>query len=144
VRWSRDRQTVTFRKEEREVLAALAARVRKRGLNETAHRAAVLHSDVVTVATSIATPSGAEAGAQTRGVIGDGTGMRGGQRLHWELARAVLTYVQLEILQEFRRRYLITFTPTGVARAGWHKLDVRVKRSGTRVQARSGYVSSAP
>ena len=50
----------------------------------------------------------------------------------------------LEILQEFRRRYLITFAPTGVAKAGWHKLEVRVKRSGTRVQARSGYFSSAP
>ena len=50
----------------------------------------------------------------------------------------------LEILREFRRRYLITFTPTGVTRAGWHKLEVRVKRSGTRAQARSGYFSSAP
>jgi tight adherence protein B len=48
----------------------------------------------------------------------------------------------LEILQEFRRRYLITYTPTGVDNAGWHKLEVRVKRPGARVQARTGYFSS--
>lgn len=49
----------------------------------------------------------------------------------------------LEVLQEFRRRYLITYTPTGVEKAGWHKLDVRVKRPGARVQSRSGYFSAA-
>lgn len=48
----------------------------------------------------------------------------------------------LEILQEFRRRYVITFTPTGVAPGGWHKLEVRVKRPGSRVQARAGYFSA--
>lgn len=48
----------------------------------------------------------------------------------------------LEILQEFRRRYVITFTPTGVTPGGWHKLEVRVKRPNTRVQARAGYFSA--
>lgn len=43
------------------------------------------------------------------------------------------------VLDEFRYRYLVTYTPTGVAREGWHKLDVRVKRSGARVRARPGY-----
>lgn len=47
----------------------------------------------------------------------------------------------LEILQEFRRRYVLTFTPTDVVRGGWHTLSVRVNRPGARVQARSGYVS---
>lgn len=50
----------------------------------------------------------------------------------------------LEILQEFRRRYVITFTPTGVTPGGWHRLDVRVKRPRGRVQARAGYFSAAP
>ena len=46
----------------------------------------------------------------------------------------------VSILQEFRQRYLVSYTPKGVAREGWHKLDVRVKRSGT-VKARPGYQS---
>ncbi len=49
----------------------------------------------------------------------------------------------LEVLREFRRRYVITFTPTGVAPGGWHKLEVRVNRPRARVQARAGYFSSA-
>jgi VWFA-related protein len=43
------------------------------------------------------------------------------------------------ILQEFRHRYLISYTPRGVAKAGWHQLTVRVKRGGT-VRARRGYL----
>ena len=50
----------------------------------------------------------------------------------------------LEILQEFRRRYVITFTPTGVERAGWHQLSVRVNRRSARVQSRPGYFSARP
>jgi VWFA-related protein len=43
------------------------------------------------------------------------------------------------ILDEFRYRYLVTYTPKGVAKDGWHQLDVRVNRSGARVKARPGY-----
>ncbi|HEX6162136.1 MAG TPA: VWA domain-containing protein [Vicinamibacterales bacterium] len=43
------------------------------------------------------------------------------------------------ILDEFRHRYLLTYTPTNVAKGGWHKLDVRVNRPGARVKARPGY-----
>jgi Ca-activated chloride channel family protein len=43
-----------------------------------------------------------------------------------------------EILESFRRRYLISFTPTGVAKPGWHKLSVKVKGGGD-VRARLGY-----
>ena len=51
-----------------------------------------------------------------------------------------LDSIFVDILQEFRQRYLISYTPRGVAKEGWHKLDVRVKRSGT-VKARPGYQS---
>jgi VWFA-related protein len=43
-----------------------------------------------------------------------------------------------ELLEGFRNRYLLSFAPTGVDRAGWHTLAVRVK-SGGEVRARSGY-----
>jgi len=43
-----------------------------------------------------------------------------------------------EILDNFRNRYMISFYPTGVERAGWHTLKVRAK-SGGDVRARSGY-----
>jgi VWFA-related protein len=48
----------------------------------------------------------------------------------------------VEILQEFRRRYVITFVPTGVQPGGWHQLSVRVNKRGSRVQARPGYFST--
>lgn len=43
------------------------------------------------------------------------------------------------ILDEFRYRYLVTYTPRNVPRGGWHTLDVRVNRPGARVKARPGY-----
>ena len=45
------------------------------------------------------------------------------------------------VLDEFRQRYLLSFTPQGVTKGGWHTLDVRVKRRGASVRARPGYVS---
>jgi VWFA-related protein len=45
----------------------------------------------------------------------------------------------LRVLDEFRQRYLITYTPSGVTRAGWHTIQVRVKRRGAVVKARAGY-----
>jgi VWFA-related protein len=46
------------------------------------------------------------------------------------------------ILDEFRHRYLVTYTPRNVPRDGWHKLDVRVNKPGARVKARPGYQGS--
>jgi VWFA-related protein len=55
---------------------------------------------------------------------------------------ANLSAIFLEVLQEFRQRYLISYTPRGVARDGWHRLEVRVKRRGT-VKARPGYLAGS-
>jgi VWFA-related protein len=46
------------------------------------------------------------------------------------------------VLENLRSRYVLTYYPTGVASAGWHDLDVKVKRSGTSVTARTGYYRS--
>lgn len=47
------------------------------------------------------------------------------------------------ILDEFRHRYLLSYEPRGVDKAGWHRLDVKVKRSGVKVKARPGYLREA-
>jgi len=47
----------------------------------------------------------------------------------------------LRLLNEYRQRYLLSYTPTGVGRDGWHKIDVRVKRPNVNVRARSGYLA---
>lgn len=44
-----------------------------------------------------------------------------------------------KILDEFRHRYLLSYAPEGVAGAGWHRLEVRVKQRGASVKARPGY-----
>jgi VWFA-related protein len=62
-----------------------------------------------------------------------------GGRLHEVDARSDLSATFRSILDEFRHRYLITYTPRDVARSGWHKLDVRVNRRGATVRARPGY-----
>ncbi|MBI4476696.1 MAG: VWA domain-containing protein [Acidobacteria bacterium] len=45
----------------------------------------------------------------------------------------------LEVLEDIRTRYVLTYYPTDVASDGWHTLTVQVKRSGLTVQAREGY-----
>jgi len=48
----------------------------------------------------------------------------------------------LEILDEFRQRYVLSYTPRGVSAAGWHRLEVRVKNHrGAVVRARPGYAA---
>jgi VWFA-related protein len=47
----------------------------------------------------------------------------------------------LGILEEFRHRYLVSYTPKGVSKDGWHKLDVRVKNRRTTLKARPGYLA---
>jgi VWFA-related protein len=47
----------------------------------------------------------------------------------------------LRVLEEFRQRYLLSYTPQGVSRDGWHRLDVRVKGRRADVKARPGYLA---
>jgi VWFA-related protein len=47
------------------------------------------------------------------------------------------------ILEEFRMRYLISYSPEGVSTAGWHRLDVRVRGRGLTVRARPGYFAGS-
>ena len=51
-----------------------------------------------------------------------------------ELAR---TFVR--ILSEFRTRYVVSYTPRGAQKPGWHRLEVHVDVPGASVTARPGY-----
>ena len=55
-----------------------------------------------------------------------------------------LSEVFSRILEEFRVRYLISYSPQGVTGAGWHRLDVRVRARGATVRARPGYFAADP
>ena len=62
----------------------------------------------------------------------------GGRRIAIESTRD-LTTVFVSILEEFRHRYLVSYSPRGVTREGWHSLKVRVKTRSAAVRARPGY-----
>jgi VWFA-related protein len=66
------------------------------------------------------------------------TDMTGGATLKVESTKN-LSGTFLKILEEFRQRYLISFSPSGVAKDGWHRLEVRVKNRRVNVKARTGY-----
>ncbi len=73
------------------------------------------------------------------GFLRDLTTVTGGQLFEVEKT-ANLETIFLTVLEEFRRRYLLSYTPRGVAPDGWHRLAVRVKRNAT-VKARPGYLA---
>ncbi|MEX2272899.1 MAG: VWA domain-containing protein [Vicinamibacterales bacterium] len=47
-----------------------------------------------------------------------------------------------QLIRAFRQRYLLSFVPQHVARGGWHKIEVRMKRRGLNAKARLGYFGS--
>jgi VWFA-related protein len=50
--------------------------------------------------------------------------------------------VFVNVLNEFRQRYVLTYTPTGVTQGdGWHRVSVQLKRQRGRIVARPGYYS---
>ena len=69
------------------------------------------------------------------------TALTGGRLFEVERTQN-LESVFLGVLEEFRHRYLVSYTPRGVTASGWHQLDVRVKRRGT-VKARPGYLAGS-
>lgn len=48
----------------------------------------------------------------------------------------------LRILNRFRSRFVLSYTPTGVPPGGVHSIDVRVKPRGLTVKARRSYIGS--
>ena len=54
---------------------------------------------------------------------------------------ANLGAIFLGVLEEFRQRYLISYTPRGVPKDGWHKLDVTIRNRKATIKARPGYLA---
>jgi Ca-activated chloride channel family protein len=75
--------------------------------------------------------------------LGDLTENTGGRLFKIESTRS-LSAVFLEMLNEFRLRYLLSYSPAGVAQEGWHQLVVRVKGRNATVRARPGYLAGGP
>ena len=93
---------------------------------------AAKRSDAVAYAVAVRSPAKPE-------FLRDLASLTGGRLFEVEKTEK-LDAIFIGILQEFRQRYLVSYTPRGVAREGWHRLDVRVKRGGV-VKARPGYQS---
>jgi Ca-activated chloride channel family protein len=70
----------------------------------------------------------------------DLTDQTGGRLFKVESTRS-LSQVFLEMLGEFRQRYLLSYSPAGVSHDGWHELTVRVKGRNAVVKARPGYLA---
>jgi len=66
-----------------------------------------------------------------------------GGRLYEIEKTANLSNVFLSVLEEFRHRYLISYTPRNVDRGGWHKLDVSIRGRKAAVKARPGYLGAS-
>jgi Ca-activated chloride channel family protein len=69
----------------------------------------------------------------------DITSQTGGRLLDVDSRNLSSTF--LSVLNEFRERYVLTYSPQGVERQGWHALEVRVKRKAASVKARPGYLA---
>ena len=50
-----------------------------------------------------------------------------------------LSQTFLRILEEFRQRYVLSFSPRGVSTSGWHRLEIRLKGRRVTINARAGY-----
>jgi Ca-activated chloride channel family protein len=70
----------------------------------------------------------------------DVTSLTGGRLFEIEKT-ATLGQIFVSVLEEFRRSYLVSYTPKDVDKNGWHRLDVRVKGRRVNVRARPGYLA---
>jgi Ca-activated chloride channel family protein len=69
----------------------------------------------------------------------DGLTRETGGRVLFATSSADLRPAFTKTLAEFRDRYVLSYTPTGVAATGWHRLDVTLKGKKGKVTARRGY-----
>lgn len=83
---------------------------------------------------------GVEIGRNRTSFPKDLSSATGGRLIEIESTKA-LSATFSGILDEFRTRYLVSYSPQGVTTGGWHRLDVHVKNRNAVVKARPGYLS---
>jgi len=71
------------------------------------------------------------------------TDLTGGRLIAVDTTK-VLRGTFLEVLDEFRHRYVLAFSPRGVPASGWHALTVRLRSKRATVTARPGYFAERP
>ena len=81
----------------------------------------------------------ASGGARRWPLLKDLADATGGQTMEIASSKDLKSQFQ-RILQEFRSRYVLTFTPRGVPDGGFHRLDVRARRG--NVKGRPGYIGA--
>jgi VWFA-related protein len=67
----------------------------------------------------------------------------GGEELQVSSSRDLRSAFQ-RILAAFRSRYVLAYSPQGVAPGGFHRLEIKVPRRNVTVKARAGYVGIGP
>lgn len=72
-----------------------------------------------------------------RGILREFTDRTGGKLL--EVDSSALTAAFMTVLNEFRQRYVLSYTLPATPSPGWHDIDVRVKGRRATVRTRSGY-----
>jgi VWFA-related protein len=65
-----------------------------------------------------------------------------GGRVLWIPSLDRLSDAFASVLDEFRTRYVLAYSPTAVPAGGWHKIEVRVKGRNMSVDARRGYFAA--
>lgn len=85
---------------------------------------------------------GVEVGRRRAGFLRELSSVTGGRLIEIESTKD-LSATFRGILDEFRGRYLLSYSPQGVVSGGWHRLDVRVKGRNVVVKARPGYLSGS-
>lgn len=103
-------------------------------LSDAAVLDAARRSDAVVYAVSV--------GENTRRTFLDDLGDATGGTLFKIGSTKDLGSAFLRVIQEFRRRYLLSYSPSGVTKSGWHRLEVRVKGRKAMVRARPGYLAT--
>jgi VWFA-related protein len=83
----------------------------------------------------------AQVGTRRLSFLRDLSATTGGRSIEIESAKDLRGTFR-GILEEFRQRYLISYSPRGVPPGGWHRVDVRIKGRNLLVRARPGYLSS--